>query len=108
MVKGGVISAEVTGEVDSRRVGDGGSQDLRDKVMIQGADGGILVGYTAVRAVSKGDMDTVFSSLDLRRKLLCLKDQTQQASGIVLRLLPELRPVFVNHAVRYLSKQRTR
>lgn len=107
-MEGGVISAEVIGEVDSRGVSDGSSQDLRDQVMIKGADGGVLGGYTAVGAVSKGDADAVFSSLDLRRKLFRFQDQTQQASGFVLRSLPELGSVFFHHDVRYLSQQRTR
>ena len=75
-MEGGVISAEVIGEVDSRGVSDGSSQDLRDQMMIKGADGGVLGGYTAVGAVSKGVADAIFSSLDLRRKVFRFQDQT--------------------------------
>jgi hypothetical protein len=92
-------------KVDSGGVDNGSSQNLGDKVMVKGADGGTLVGYAAVRAVAKGDADTIGMGLQLWGKLLRFQDQPQQTHGVVLWSLPEPRTVLCHHEARNVGQQ---
>jgi hypothetical protein len=92
-------------KVDSGGVDNGSSQNLGDKVMVKGADGGTLVGYAAVRAVAKGDVDAIGMELQLWGKLLRFQDQPQQTHRVVLGSLPEPRTVLCHHEVRNVGQQ---